>query len=110
MYLVNKLAQQPKLARFFNNKRSSLPFLVVVSEQIYIFSRTSRIKKMSLLSLNSSESNLFIHVFSGCDITSTIFGKEKTSLVKLFKANKNLTAISYVFCNLCSAVEAVTAL
>src|SRR5690606_7113815 len=68
----------------------------------------SRIKKMSLSTLNSSESNLFIHVFSRCDTTSTIFGKGKTSLVKIFKANWNLNAISDVFCNLSSTVGAVT--
>src|SRR5690606_10108048 len=63
---------------------------------------------MCLLTLNSSESNLFIHVFSECDTTSTIFGKGKTSLVKLFKTNKNLNAMSDVFCNLSSTVGAVT--
>src|SRR5690606_13388442 len=63
---------------------------------------------MCLSTLNSSESNLFTHVFSECDTTSTIFGKTKTSLVKLFKANKNLNAMSDVFCNLSSTVGAVT--
>src|SRR5690606_37978680 len=63
---------------------------------------------MSLSTLNSSESYLFIHVLSEWVTTSTIFGNGKTSLVKLFKANRNLNAISDVFCNLGSTVGAVT--
>ena len=40
---------------------------------------------------------MFIHAFSGCDTTSSLFGKGKTSMVKLIRKSKPLQQASNTF-------------
>ena len=50
---------------------------------------------------------LFLHAFTGCDSTSTIFSKGKVSIVKLFRKCKVLQSVSKIFMNDKSSPEEI---
>ena len=50
---------------------------------------------------------LFIHAWSGCDSTCSIFGKGKVSIVKLFWKSKDLQRVSGVFMDATSTQKQV---
>ena len=50
---------------------------------------------------------LFVHAWSGCDTTCSIFGKGKTTVLKFFKKCCHFKNTSRVFCNLQSSQKEV---
>ena len=52
-----------------------------VKKEIFLFSALQQQHQ------NFREFILFVHGFSGCDSTSTIYGKEKKQLMKIFEDN-----------------------
>ena len=63
---------------------------------------------LELQKIDFAANILFIHEFSGCDTTSSIFRKGKLMIAKLFSRNSSLKAISNVFYKCSSTRQEVT--
>ena len=53
----------------------------------------------SLLGTEFSSKFLFLHAFSGCDSTSSIYGISKATLFKIVIENKSLQDVATIFCS-----------
>ena len=64
--------------------------------------------KEDLKEVTCKEHLLFIHAWSGCDTTSSIFRKVKVTFMKMAQKSENVQSVSEVMCDYCATKEEIS--